>query len=192
MGGLVARSYIENEDFSSNEYTAAYRSDVRKLIMVASPNHGLTFPDIAYFLPRLPFRQSSSQRVSESSFPQMIPGSSFLRELNEGVTGKQKGVEYSAIAGNAYSCNHPLDSLLSILLCWLYGQRASDGVVTVESVKLENQGDLPEIPEWRWFIVDLTHFELRGKLAGQLVKDLLYSLVIIGQQTALLLHLFSA
>ena len=181
MGGLVARAYIENEDFNSNKYTTAYRSDVRKLIMVATPNHGFTFPDFAYFLYGLPLWQSSLRMVSGSSFLQIVSGSSFLQELNGGVTGKQKGVEYSAIAGNAYRCNPPVNSLLSAFLCWLYGQRASDGVLTVESVKLENQGELAEISESRWFVIDLTHFELRSELTGRLIEDILNSPVTSSQ-----------
>ncbi len=87
MGGLVARAYIESDDFKSdfaknnyffiitNEgkiliedpYPLLYHRDVRRLIMIGTPNHGT---QVSY-LPTLTICGS-----------QMSPNSSFLKVLN--------------------------------------------------------------------------------------------------------------
>ena len=172
MGGLVARTYIETEDLHNSQHTTEYQNDVRKLIMIGTPNHGFFFPDFFDFMYKL---------LGWQCVPQMKSGSSFLSELNEGVTGKQKGVEYSAIAGSAYQCRPVKENLLSVLLCWLYGQNVNDGVVTVGSVKLEKQGELDEMPESRWFVLDLTHFKLRSELTGHIIEDILTSPILSKQ-----------
>lgn len=43
MGGLVTRAYIESEDLE-NLYGLEYRYDIRKLIMLGTPNHGGILP----------------------------------------------------------------------------------------------------------------------------------------------------
>jgi len=169
MGGLVVRVYIENEDLSDTLDKAEYKDDIRKLIMLGTPNHGTSFADFFYNAARW------------ESVQQMQPGSSFLLELNEGVTGEQKAVEYSAIAGNIYQCKAGAGTLIIRLLCVLFDQKDNDGVVSVESVNLEKQGELDEIPQSRWLIFKLAHSELRGLPVCPIVEDILTT-PVLGEQ----------
>ena len=104
MGGLVSRAYIERSDFREGDgalliYAYAYARDVRKLIMLGTPNHGTPLTEIATILGiRL-------DKTPAFSVKQMHPGSKFLRLLNRGRTGSSLGVEYSAIAGNKCQCS---------------------------------------------------------------------------------------
>ncbi|MBC8262903.1 MAG: hypothetical protein H8E47_02100, partial [Anaerolineales bacterium] len=92
MGGIVARAYIENEDFSPNPYPAPYRDDVFNLIMLAPPNQGTKWSNL---YPGWWDWLTVLQLESDSDF---------LAQLNSGVTGKSKGVTYHIIAGNKYDC----------------------------------------------------------------------------------------
>jgi len=76
MGGLVARCYIEADDFASvlgdpdfPDYGPVYRGDVRMLVTLAAPHHGAEFAAIGPWLGPL--------------FPQLTPGSAFLALLNK-------------------------------------------------------------------------------------------------------------
>jgi len=117
MGGLVARTYIESEDFAPN--SNLYNDDVGKLAMLGTPNHGT--PVFTWFR-KIFFPESSSVR-------QMLPNSPFLNILNHGgVTRKDDSwpditnpkVYYYTIAGKR---------------SWI---RDDDGSVPVSSVKLDN------------------------------------------------------
>jgi N-acetylneuraminic acid mutarotase/pimeloyl-ACP methyl ester carboxylesterase len=144
MGGLVSRTYIENADLLNNPYAVEYQHDVRKLIMLGTPNHGTYLAELFSDIPGLS-EWDSAKQISPAN-------SEFLLPLNTGTTGESEGVEYSAIAGNLYGCDHiNLDCLkhpsggkgctLAPIICKKTGE-ANDYMVTVNSVKL---------PELRWF-----------------------------------------
>ena len=160
MGGLVSRAYIERCDFREGDgallfYDYAYGKDVRKLIMLGTPNHGSPITDIAKLLGvRL-------KAMPAFSVKQMHPGSKFLRLLNSGRSGRSLGVEYSAIAGNVCPCTlwnkfwAELCSKIGIEIpahtyCEIFekyhGCGDNDLVVAVESVRLS------EIPSQRYII----------------------------------------
>ncbi len=73
IGGLIGRFYVENNQDSN--------IDIRKLIMVGTPNHGINITD-------LPASSLQAQLLSghESSIKQINKNSDFLRALNEGET----------------------------------------------------------------------------------------------------------
>lgn len=160
MGGLVSRAYIERCDFREGDgallfYDYAYGKDVRKLVMIGTPNHGSPITDIAKLLGvRL-------EAMPAFSVKQMHPGSKFLRLLNSGRSGRSLGVEYFAIAGNVCSCtlwNKVWAELCSRIgietpvvgYCPFFekyhGCGDNDLVVAVESVKLS------EIPSQRYIL----------------------------------------
>ncbi len=178
MGGLVARAYIESEDLEiledSYRYeTLDYNNDVGKLIMLGSPNHGVSLAILGILLSNTSCLFSLTVPLNEFiecleennyfAFAQMAPVppvssepySAFLIALNLGETGKQKGVEYSTIAGNVYEHR-------------TYGIYKGDGWVSVKSVTLD------EVPSDRSFECALNHTELRTTaLAAVTVKNIL-------------------
>lgn len=167
MGGLVARAYIESEDLPNNPYPISYNNDVRKLVMLGTPNQGAYFAILAEYIPEV-----SDAMLLEipgwESVQQMDPAiSDLFPHLNVGRTGESENVEYSAIAGNKYQCGSLLLPLPA-LLCTLSGQGDNDGRVTVNHVRLD------EIPELRWFVRPLDHNQLRIS-TGPIVKNILTS-----------------
>ena len=159
MGGLVSRAYIERCDFREGDgallfYNYAYGQDVRKLVMIGTPNHGSPLMEIPGFLVPL-------EKMPPFSVEQMRPGSKFLDLLNSGRSGRSLGVEYSAIAGNACPCTlwnkfwAELCSKIGIEIpahtyCEIFekyhGCGDNDLVVAVESVRLS------EIPSQRYIL----------------------------------------
>lgn len=119
MGGLVARAYIENEDFGGDRYPG----DVGKLIMLGTPNHGVPYGWLRLLLPEAEAALQAWESVRDML---SLPDSIFLSSLNDGVTGSTMGVDYTTIAG--------VDSnfLSDALHLWF----PNDGVVGTESVWL--------------------------------------------------------
>lgn len=74
---------------------------------------------------------------SPISVLQMVPGSPFLDDVNNGVTGSLKEVEYSTIAGDVKPWPLPSDT-------WVW----------VDSVRLI------EVPYYRWAVLPVNHTEL--------------------------------
>ena len=160
MGGLVSRAYIEHCDFQEGDgallyYAYSYGDDVRKLIMLGTPNHGSPLTEIAKLL------GVSLREAPPFSVRQMHPGSKFLRLLNSRRTGRSLGVEYYAVAGNVCPCsfwNKVWAELFSkfgietppLYLCPVFekyhGCGDNDLIVAVESVGLS------EIPSQRYVV----------------------------------------
>lgn len=151
MGGLVARAYVEDEDFSNNGPPTVYHDDVRKLIMLGTPNQGSYLADIW------------SDLIGWKSLEQMEHGSDFLTELNAGTTGAALGVEYSSIAGDYYSCPPSPFFLPALVICIMSSSDDNDGATAVLDTKLDKQAGEPEIPASRWWILDIDHSHLRGE-----------------------------
>ena len=135
MGGLVARAYIENSDFPSNPYGTSYQHDVRRLVMLGTPNHGVPLAVWSDLL--------GKSATSEIAPQQMIPNSSFLNVLNHGCTQCQTGedlipqeVGYSVIAGNIDRCNPFMADIRNALFCHVAGYGEHDRLVSTESAKL--------------------------------------------------------
>jgi pimeloyl-ACP methyl ester carboxylesterase/Mg-chelatase subunit ChlD len=110
MGGLVARAYIENDDFAEFEpdfpdYGTSFGHDVRKLVMLGTPNHGAMESWLASLV------------RGEESARQMHPGSGFLNVLNYGCPKCKRdggsdqipsGVDYVVFAGQSCSYCGPV------------------------------------------------------------------------------------
>lgn len=173
MGGLVARAYIERADFQECSKALlwssySYDGDVRKLIMLGTPNHGSPLTEIEDLLLRL--LNVDPKKLPPFTVEQMKPGSEFLRCLNEGKSGEALGVEYSAIAGNACPCGSWeqilgwLSSLIgtespTLPFCDIFeryhGSGDNDFVVATQSVNLN------EIPPARYIVYSgINHFQL--------------------------------
>jgi len=120
MGGLISRNYIEQ--------AGDYGNDVRKLIMVATPNHGSSLLDIK--LGALAALWFDKHKVASQ---QLYSGSGFIKQLN---AGEQTGAH---LANNVQYAN-----LIGKMYCYpkvhgecLPGQwRETDGVVTTASARL--------------------------------------------------------
>jgi PKD repeat protein len=173
MGGLVSRTYIENGDLENNPYVSPYRGDVRKLVILGTPNQGAYLADLfSGIAERIP---GVDEMVNWQSVQQMEASadldSGFITQLNnDTTTGLSEGVEYSAIAGNFYSHQYMrvlilkqslvaglANTLEYILPTTLYrlSNDEHDGIVNVNNVKLD------EIPDSRWFVYPLDHSQLR-------------------------------
>jgi PGAP1-like protein len=143
MGGLVARCYIQA--------TNVYKHDVRKLIMIGTPNNGTTWDTLAHVLKNTYSDQELLKITKYDSVLDMTKSTNLLSALNKpGNTGVKAGVQYSIIAG---------DCLAGV----------SDDVVNVSSVLL------PEVPDdpSRCQILNLDHFML-AKATGPIVNDMLH------------------
>jgi len=150
MGGIVSRTYIENEDLVSNPNQVQYRGDVRKLVFLGTPNQGTS---LAAWL-----TWASSLGIDISYYEcaqQLAEGSIFMSQLNSGATGEEKRVEYSGIAGNRFDAGpflaEPNDLLVAVREVWL-----------------------DEIPASRRFVFDLTHTQLRIH-TGPVISNILTS-----------------
>jgi pimeloyl-ACP methyl ester carboxylesterase len=148
MGGLISRTYIEDDGLID----IPFRGDVRKLIMLGTPNQGLSQNVIFQF-----FGISFAGLADYLSVPQMFSDSGysdFLDILNsDNNSSDAPGVEYSGIAGNITSSGPARDSL---------------GGIAVESVYL------PEIPRPsdRWAVINCHHNNLPA-MTGSIVKDII-------------------
>ena len=154
MGGLVSRAYIENADFDPYlgtdgypDFGTAYANDVRKLIMLGTPNHGVGLASLGTFL-QIDNILGWIAGHNIVSVGQMTVNSQFLDVLNYGCPGcsgadqLNPGVEYTVLAGSdctAYCSTMYLFGHLQCLnTCFEYGRSwiGSDGLVTMDSVRL--------------------------------------------------------
>ena len=92
MGGIIARAYVENQDFPDNPFPAPFQHDVRSVIMLAPPNQGAYLTAIY------------AGWWDWTSVTQLTHGSEFLTQLNAGTTGEEQGVIYYIVASNKYEC----------------------------------------------------------------------------------------
>ncbi|WP_457575620.1 PGAP1-like alpha/beta domain-containing protein [Desulfomarina sp.] len=89
MGGLIARNYIQGYP--------QFRGDIRKLIMVGTPNHGVSFTDYAAGVFVSDFL--GKHRIAAT---QLYADSAFMKALNRGETAGRHlrpGVQYGNIFG---------------------------------------------------------------------------------------------
>ncbi len=159
MGGLVSRWYIQHE---------RYHNNVRKLIMIATPNHGT--PLVWSHLLKL-ILDIKGEGIGEAGRQMQPPDKdSFISELNghtkwgkseSDKTGKDKGVSYYTIAGTNFFSELKLDPIIDefFMLSNVYiglsyithGEISpdfltTDGVVSVASVEL---GSVPSTKYFR-------------------------------------------
>ena len=197
MGGIVARAYIENEDFSPNPYPAPYRDDVFNLIMLAPPNQGTKWSNL---YPGWWDWLTVLQLESDSDF---------LAQLNSGVTGKSKGVTYHIIAGNKYDCEQwilgpcPQGSALCIMwkgelvlpsfqtyppnayrLCAVTNEEPNDSEITVAQTMLYDQDGVKEVDPQNFHVRSFDHWEMRGQWNSPCDAATLVKIILAGYSLA--------
>ena len=175
MGGLVARAYIENDDFINNPYEAKYMNDVRKLIMLGTPNHGVPVATLTEWF----------GDFEDFSFKQMITESSFLNILNRGCSSCTEGqdklnnkVDYTVIAGDLFELFGQITKTIRtfkedhlIHIPWSH----DDGLVSTKSAKLDGS-------EFHKFKVDHSALHEVPQVLDT-VKDIIISESIHYEQT---------
>lgn len=107
MGGLVTRAYI----------SYFYQGDIRKFVMIATPNHGAQDARYASFL-----------GIGGVATEQLKPNNPFLNDLNSQNPLLHPDIEYHLIAGVGWLTD---TSNLQLVTC------RGDAIVTLESAKLE-------------------------------------------------------
>ncbi len=138
MGGLIARAYIEAEDFTEvlgdaafPDYGVAYRGNVRMLVTLATPHHGITYATFGEWL--------------GPAVRQMVPGSPFLTFLNQRTSAGEtsshlhSNIIYVTFAGQScLGCTIRRDEETCLRDCAEEGKswQGSDGVVLMESARL--------------------------------------------------------
>jgi len=138
MGGLIARAYIEADDFLTvlgeegfPDYGLSYRGDVRMLITLATPHRGIVYASFGDWL--------------GPAVRQMSPQSDFLRLLNGRVSANDEsshlhaGVAYVTFAGQScLGCRVRGDEQVCLRDCVSEAKQwmGSDGVVQMNSARL--------------------------------------------------------
>ena len=156
MGGLISRAYIESSDFDDGLVT--YHNDVRKLVMLGTPNWGLDldrlinmvrYPlqdpldqsildDVAKILADLSYWPSAMDITGQTDFINDLNGNGFTSPSDH--TGASLGVKYSTIAG-------------------LVDKFGTDGSVGVNGVPVERV-HMPETSP-NWHTIRCNHDQLR-------------------------------
>ncbi len=182
MGGLISRYYISNMakygkkaaiwipynvKLSRDELKAkrfkkpVVLNDVRKLIMVGTPNHGASWIDEL-----IGYMASKSTGYHEIANAQLNSNSKFFEELNRGESeGRHldKNVQYALIYGiRKRSPFYPPDSWFHT---WATSQKefaSDDGVVTISSAKLNGVKDYPFPKDW---------FAMHGYIHSPAIQD---------------------
>ncbi len=122
-GGLAARYYVQD--------ASLYRDNVRKLIMLAPPNHGTGLSDRPVRAVQAWWQERLGARASE-----FVAGAEVIRALNDGEARGdhlRPGVEYAVLAGRL-TAEEFIDPHLPRDPAWAF--TSSDGVVTVSSARL--------------------------------------------------------
>jgi pimeloyl-ACP methyl ester carboxylesterase len=138
MGGLIARAYIEADDFLSvlgeegfPDYGLSYREDVRMLVTLGTPHHGVTHATLGDWL--------------GPSVRQMAPKSRLLALLNRETSAEETAshlhsdVIYVTFAGQScLGCRVRADEQACLRNCVTEVKQwtGSDGVVQMKSARL--------------------------------------------------------
>jgi pimeloyl-ACP methyl ester carboxylesterase len=116
MGGLLTRWYVEQQ--------ADYRQDVRKIVMVATPNHG-----VEWWQMKIGGLQSLLNSYHEIASQQLYKGSDFFKTLNAGeATGGHlmPDVQYATLIGRRRN----------LVVTYRQAYAQEDGVVSTTSAWL--------------------------------------------------------
>ncbi len=168
MGGLISRYYISNmarygkaagiyipydvklshDELKANRFKKpVILNDVRKLIMVGTPNHGASWID-----ERLGYWAARNQKYHQIASAQLRNDSRFFKILNEGESEGRHldtNVQYAILYGiRKRSALYLPDSWFHT---WGTSQKefaGDDGVVTVSSAKLNGVKDYPFPKDW--------------------------------------------
>ena len=138
MGALVARAYIEADDFDEAlgsedfpDHGTEYRGDVRALISVAAPHHGAFLASFGQWLSRL-----GRQLSPEGKFLELLNRD---RVIDDRVISLHPDVRYVSMAGQTcFGCGLRLDEEECLRECVAAGLtwQGSDLVVLMASAYL--------------------------------------------------------
>jgi len=138
MGALVARAYIESDDFSTvlgtvdfPDHGTQYRGDVRTLVSVAAPHHGAFLASFGQWLSHL-----GRQLSPEGAFLDLLNRD---RVINDRLTALHPDVRYVSMAGQTcFGCGFRLDEATCLQECVEAGLawQGSDLVVLMASAYL--------------------------------------------------------
>ena len=138
MGGLIARAYIEADDFLSvlgegafPDYGLSYREDVRMLVTLGTPHRGVTYATFGDWL-----GPSVRQMSPESAFLGFLNGKDSAEDENSHL---HSGVDYVAFAGQlCLGCRVRGDEQACLRNCVTEVKQwtGSDGVVQMNSARL--------------------------------------------------------
>jgi len=168
MGGLISRYYISNmakygktagiyipydvklshDELKAKRFkTPVVLNDVRKLIMVGTPNHGASWID-----ERLGYWAARNQKYHQIASAQLRNDSRFFKILNEGESEGRHldaNVQYAILYGiRKRSALYLPDSWFHT---WGTSQKefaGDDGVVSISSAKLNGVKDYPFPKDW--------------------------------------------
>ncbi len=138
MGALVARAYVEADDFDDvigtddfPDHATDYQSDVRTLVSVAAPHHGAFLASFGQWLSRL-----GRQLSPEGQFLDLLNRD---RVIDGRLTSLRPGVRYVSMAGQTcFGCGIRLDEERCLRECVDAGLawQGSDLVVLMASAYL--------------------------------------------------------
>ena len=138
MGGLIARAYIEADDFLSvlgeegfPDYGLSYRGDVRMLLTLATPHRGISYASFGDWL-----GPSVRQMSPESAFLGLLNGKD---SVNDESSRLHSSVIYVTFAGQScLGCRVRGDEQACLRDCVTEAKKwtGSDGVVQMNSVRL--------------------------------------------------------
>lgn len=151
MGGLIAREYVYG--------LAPHPDDVRKVIMVGTPNHGATFTD--KILGNLATAWSGAHSLAAE---QLYSASAFMAQINDGETAGRHlapGVQY----GNIYGVRD--DWVVTQSSAWLNGvaERRITGVTHSASLPVPGTPitESEQVFSWvlTWLVSDIPRAPLK-------------------------------
>lgn len=148
MGGLVVRSYMAGMGIGPDGSTVSYGNEVRKLVLIATPNYGVTAGVVGGFLMNyrcLGTNLSLSTASIASQALEMQNGSPFLRTLWD------RWPRVNLLAHNTLDIAGTKGSIVPILLnlhCTDFASNEGDddGVVNIDSARLSGADHYREVP----------------------------------------------
>jgi pimeloyl-ACP methyl ester carboxylesterase len=179
MGALVARAYIECDDFDEvlgaedfPDHGTEYRGDVRALITVAAPHHGAFLASFGQWLSRL-----GRQLSPEGAFLELLNRDRFVEGR---LTSLHPDVRYVSMAGQTcFGCGLRLDEETCLRECVSAGLvwQGSDLVVLMASAYLPEAENVA--------CIGMDHAQMHthpvlaeaiaGILDGAMAPDVIYS-----------------
>ena len=138
LGGLIARAYIESSDIEElvgtdevPQFDASYRGEIRTLITLATPHHGMYFVGFGQWINTLGKQLTPGSRLLESLNRD--------RRLDDRLLSLHPGVRYVSLAGQTcFGCGLRRDEEVCIEDCVRAGLawQGSDLVVLMASAFL--------------------------------------------------------
>ncbi len=200
MGGLVTRAMIKYLVINNSQDNRINNGLIQNVILIGTPNYGtrlaqrmVTIPadillsglNFALELPKYGF--SSKWNILDSQFMQMVPKSSFLRELNEDTKSIDKNINWVTVRGmNSTGMLGIVWQPFLFRKFWIdrhfpfihKGMIPNDGLVEANSVPLNFATNLT--------VLTAAHMDLlkwKSKKPGERVHELLKPIILSSGKT---------